>query len=400
MLLDRFLKYVKIDTQSDEDSNTTPSSKNQFDLLHVLEDELKALGVECELTDTGRLYGFIPGNTKYEAVGVCAHVDTAPDFNGSGVKPNVIKKYDGSDLKLGKTDRVLSIKEYPKLKRAVGKTLITTDGTSLLGADDKAGVAIIMEIVEAILKLNIYERRPMYILFTPDEEIGRGAEIFDTNKFKAVFAYTFDGSEPEVINIETFNAKSAQINITGKSIHPGDAKGVMINAVMVASEFISMLPAKLVPSKTEGHQGFNHLTEISGSVDNAHMHFILRNHDQAKLKKQEKQFFDIVEKLYKKHPGVKIDLKISDSYKNMLGVIVDKPACKNHIEQVFKDLAIEFKYEPIRGGTDGTTFSYLGCPTPNLGTGSYNHHGPFEYAILEEMEQLVKIGVQIYKVSE
>lgn len=400
MLLDRFLKYVKIETKSDENSNTTPSSKNQFDLLKVLEDELKALGVECELTDTGRLYGFIPGNTKFEAVGLCAHVDTAPDFSGTNVNPKVIKKYDGSDLVLGKTDRVLSINEYPKLKRAIGKTLIVTDGTTLLGADDKAGVAIIMEVIEAALKLNIYERRPMYVLFTPDEEIGRGAEIFDTNKFKATFAYTFDGSEPNVINIETFNAKSAIIDIVGKAIHPGDAKGVMINAAMVANEFVSALPANMVPSKTEGHQGFNHLCEISGSVESAHMHFILRNHDEKKLEKQEKQFIAIKEKLLKRHDGVKINLKLSDSYKNMLGVIVDKPACKNHIERVFRELAIDFEYEPVRGGTDGTTFSYLGCPTPNLGTGSYNHHGPYEYAILEEMEQLVKIGIQIFTTLE
>lgn len=400
MLLDRFLKYVKIDTKSDPDSSETPSSKNQFDLLRVLEDELKVLGAECELTDTGRLYAFVPGNTKYEAVGLCAHVDTAPDFTGANVKPNVIKKYDGSDVKLGKSDRVLSIKEYPKLKRAVGKTLITTDGTTLLGADDKAGVAIIMEIVEAALKLNIYERRPMYVLFTPDEEIGRGAEIFDTDKFKAVFAYTFDGSEPNVINIETFNAKSAVIDIIGKAIHPGDAKGVMINAAMVANEFVNALPRNMIPSKTEGHQGFNHLCSISGSVESAHMHFILRNHNEKKLQKQEKQFRAIKEKLLKKHEGVKIDVKISDSYKNMLGVIVDKPACKNHIEKVYRDLAINFEYEPVRGGTDGTTFSYLGCPTPNLGTGSYNHHGPYEYAILEEMEQLVKIGLQIFTTLE
>lgn len=400
MLLDRFLKYVKIDTKSDPDSNTTPSSKNQFDLLNILEDELKALGVKCELTETGRLYAFVPGNEKYEAVGLCAHVDTAPDFSGTNVNPKVIKKFDGKDLTLGKTDRVLSIKEYPKLKRAINKTLIVTDGTTLLGADDKAGVAIIMEVIEEALRMNVYERRPMYILFTPDEEIGRGAEIFDTSKFKASFAYTFDGSEPEVVNVETFNAKAAEIHITGKAIHPGDAKGVMINAAMVANEFISMLPAKLVPSKTEGHEGFNHLSSISGSVEEARMHYILRNHDDKKLAKQEKQFFEITDKLIKKHPGVKIDLKISDSYKNMLSVIVDKPACKNHIEKVLKDLAIAYEYAPIRGGTDGTTFSYMGCPTPNLGTGSYNHHGPYEYAILEEMELLVKIGIQIFKVSE
>ena len=250
MLLDRFIKYVKIETKSDENSNTTPSSKNQFDLLNVLLDELKALGAECELTETGRLYAFVPGNTKYEAVGLCAHVDTAPDFNGGNVKPNVIKKYDGSDVKLGKTDRILSVKEYPKLKRAVGKTLITTDGTSLLGADDKAGVAIIMEVVEALLKLNLYERRPMYILFTPDEEIGRGAEHLDLKKFKCKFAYTFDGSEPNVLNIENFNAKSADIIFTGKSIHPGDAKEIMVNAALLATEFASILRFVTDPSAT------------------------------------------------------------------------------------------------------------------------------------------------------
>ena len=231
MLLDRFIKYVKIETRSDENSNTTPSSKNQFDLLRTLEDELKALGVECELTDTGRLYAFVPGNTKYEAVGLCAHVDTAPDFTGENVKPNVIKKYDGSDVKLGKSDRVLSIKEYPKLKRAIGKTLITTDGTTLLGADDKAGVAIIMEVVEALLKLNLYERRPMYILFTPDEEIGRGADRFNIKAFGADFAYTVDGGDLGQINYENFNAAGAKFTVYGVNIHPGSAKNKMKNAV-------------------------------------------------------------------------------------------------------------------------------------------------------------------------
>lgn len=400
MLLDRFLEYVQIDTQSDEDSTSTPSTKKQFDLLNLLVKQLNEMGVQNELTETGRLYAFVPGNEKYDAIGLCAHVDTAPDFSGSNVNPKVIKKYDGSDISLGKSGRILSPNEYPRLKKEVGKTLVITDGSTLLGADDKAGVSIIMEVVTEALKLNLYERRPMYILFTPDEEIGRGAEIFDTDKFKAKFAYTFDGSEPNVINIETFNAKAAYVNIVGKSIHPGDAKGIMVNAALVLNEFINMLPKKLVPSKTEGHQGFNHLVSMEGGVDKASMHYILRNHDMAKLEKQEAQFKAVAAKLEKKYPAAKFEVKITDSYKNMLAVIIDKPACKNHIENVYRNLAIDFEYAPIRGGTDGTTFSYLGCPTPNLGTGSYNHHGPFEFAVVEEMEQLVKIGIEIFKIKE
>lgn len=397
MLLERFLTYVKIDTQSDDGSESTPSTKKQFDLLNLLLKELKQIGVSAELTDTGRLYAFVPGNEKYESIGLCAHVDTAPDFSGANVNPKVIKDYDGSDIALGKTDRVLSPSEYPRLKKEIGKTLVVTDGTTLLGADDKAGVSIIMEIVEEALKLDVSKRRPMYILFTPDEEIGRGAEIFDRDKFKATFAYTFDGSEPEIINIETFNAKSAQINVIGKAIHPGDAKGIMVNAALVLAEFIEMVPKKMIPSMTENHQGFNHLTEIEGCVEKASMHYILRNHNMEKLSKQEATFRKIASKLEKKYPSAKIELKLSDSYKNMLSVIMDKPACKNHIEQVYKKLGIAFKYAPIRGGTDGTTFSYMGCPTPNLGTGSYNHHGPYEFAVVEEMQELVKIGTEIFK---
>lgn len=400
MLLDRFINYVKIDTQSDEESSSTPSTKKQFDLLNLLVKELTEIGVQNELTETGRLYAFVPGNDKYDAIGLCAHVDTAPDFSGTNVTPKVIKKYDGSDIKLGNSGRVLSPKEYEKLEKCIGKTLIVTDGSTLLGADDKAGVAIIMEIIVEALKLNVYERCPMYILFTPDEEIGRGAEIFDTSKFKAKFAYTFDGDDPHKINIETFNAKAAYVNITGKSIHPGDAKGIMVNAGLVLNEFISMLPKKLIPSKTEGYQGFNHLCEMRGCVDNAYMHYIIRNHDYKKLEAQQKTFENIAQKLQKKYPTAKIDLRITDSYKNMFSVILDKPACKNHIEKTFRNLAIPFEYSPIRGGTDGTTFSYMGCPTPNLGTGSYNHHGPYEFAVLEEMELLVKIGINIFKIRD
>ena len=392
MLLERFLNYVKIDTQSSEESKSSPSTSKQFDLLNLLKSELDQLGIQNELTKSGRLYGFIPGNEKLDAVGLCAHVDTAPDFTGENVKPQIVKKYDGKRIILGKSGRFLDPNEYAVLKNLIGKTLITTDGTTLLGADDKAGVAIIMEVAEKVLKMKESERHPMYILFTPDEEIGRGAEEFDRKKFAAKFAYTFDGSEPNVINIETFNAKSATVDIVGKSIHPGDAKGIML-----LNEFISMLPSKMVPSKTSGHQGFNHLIEMNGNVDKAHMHYIIRNHNRTKLEKQAKQFEIIASYLQSKYPSAKIELKITDSYNNMLEVIKEKPECKEFIEKVYNKLGIEYKFEPVRGGTDGATFSFKGCPTPNLGTGSYNHHGPYEFAVLEEMEELARIGVEIFK---
>lgn len=397
MLLDRFLEYVKIDTQSDDFSESTPTTSKQFDLLNLLKKQLDELKIKNELTKTGRLYAFIPGNPELDPIGVCAHVDTAPDFSGKNVNPQIIKNYDRKQIILGKSGRILDPQEYGVLLTLEGKTLITTDGETLLGADDKAGVAIIMEVAEAVLKLDEKERRPMYIHFTPDEEVGRGAEELDKDKFKAKFAYTFDGSEPDVINIETFNAKSAHIKVTGKSIHPGYAYGIMVNAAMVLQEFISMLPKKMVPSKTSGYEGFNHLTDISGGVDQAEMYYILRNHDKTKLAKQEQQFKDITAKLQKKYPSAKIELSIKDSYSNMFEIISKEPECKNFIENIYKKLGLDFTYVPVRGGTDGATFSFKGCPCPNLGTGSYNHHGPYEFAVLEEMELLVKIGVEIFK---
>ena len=397
MLLNRFVNYVKIDTQSDDFSSSTPSTEKQFDLLNLLKKELDDLGVQNELTKSGRLYGFIPGDNSLDPIGVCAHVDTAPDFSGNGVNPQIIEKYDEKSIKLGNSGRVLDPKEYSILNELIGKTLITTDGSTLLGADDKAGVSIIMEIVEAVLKLKENDRRPMYILFTPDEEVGRGAEELDKTKFKAKFAYTFDGSEPDVINIETFNAKGAELKVTGKTIHPGDAIGIMINASNILSEFINKLPKDMVPEKTEGHEGFNHLTDMSGNCENAVAHFILRNHDKAKLALQEATFKEIANELSNKYPKAKIDLKIRDQYSNMLEVISKEPECKHYIEKVFDKLGMKYRYEAVRGGTDGATFSFKGCPTPNLGTGSYNHHGPYEFACLEQMEQLVRIGIEIFK---
>ena len=397
MLLERFIKYVIIDTQSDESYECAPSTSKQFNLLNLLKAELDALGVQNELTKTGRLYGFIPGDESLDPIGVCAHVDTAPDFSGENVNPQIIKNYDGKAISLGNSGRILDPKEYPVLEIFVGNTLITTDGTTLLGADDKAGVSIIMEVVEEMLKLKENERRPMYILFTPDEEIGRGADELDKNKFKAKFAYTFDGSYPDIVSIETFNAKAAYIKVLGKSIHPGSAKGIMVNAANILNEFISALPKDMVPEKTEGHEGFNHLCEMSGNCEKAEAHYILRNHDREKLEEQAKEFNKIKNELCNKHQDAKIELVIRDQYSNMLEVISKQPECKDFIEEIFAKLGKKVRYEAVRGGTDGATFSFKGCPCPNLGTGSYNHHGPYEFANLEQMEELVKLGVEIFK---
>ena len=397
MLLERFVRYVKIDTQSDDFSESTPTTSKQFDLLNLLKNELDALKVKNELTKSGRLYAYIPGNKKMDAIGLCAHVDTAPDFSGKDVNPQIIEKYDGKTIILGKSGRFLDPKEYKDLKKCLGKTLITTDGSTLLGADDKAGVAIIMEVVEKVLKLDINQRRPMYVLFTPDEEVGRGAEELDREKFAAKFAYTFDGSAPEVINIETFNAKSATLYVEGKSIHPGDAKGIMVNAVRVAHDFIEMLPKDTVPEKTEGHEGFYHITHVSGTTEKAECGFILRDHDKVKLENRAELFMEVGKQIQNKYPTAKVKVEIIDSYPNMIEFINKDPSCKNYIEKVFKKLNITPIYEPVRGGTDGATFSAKGCPCPNLGTGSYNHHGPYEFAVLEEMEELVNIGVEIFK---
>ena len=397
MLLERFIRYVKIDTQSDDFSNTTPTTLKQFDLLNLLKKELDELKVQNELTKTGRLYAFISGNKDLDPIGVCSHVDTAPDFSGKNVNPQVIEKYDGKTIILGNSGRFLDPNEYKVLKNLVGKTLVTTDGTTLLGADDKAGVAIIMEVVQEVLKLDEKDRRPMYILFTPDEEVGRGAEELDRDKFKAKFAYTFDGSTPSVINIETFNAKSALLSVVGKSIHPGSAKGIMVNAIRVAHDFIERLPKDSVPEKTEGYEGFYHITHVSGTTEKAEVGFILRDHDKNKLLEREKLFLDIGKQIQKENQGAQVKVEIEDSYPNMIEFVKKNPECKEFIEKVYSKLGIKYSYVPVRGGTDGATFSAKGCPCPNLGTGSYNHHGPYEFAVLEEMELLVKIGTEIFR---
>lgn len=397
MLLNRFLRYVQIDTQSDENSSETPSTKKQYDLLKLLKKELDDLGVKNELDEYGRLYGWLEGNNDYPRIGLCAHVDTALEASGKDVKPQVIENYNGADIQLGDSRLYLSRSEFKKLNDCYGKTLITTDGTTLLGADDKAGLAIIMETIEKYQQIPVNSRHPMSILFTPDEEIGRGPEHFDVEKYGAKFGYTVDGDDPKFVSIENFNAKAADVEITGKSIHPGSAKGVMVNANLVLTTFLSYLPKKKIPAKTAGRQGFIHVCDISGGVESAHAHIILREHDANKLEKLVDDLAVAKLKTERKHPHAKIDVTVKEQYRNMVEIINEKPECKEHLEKVYQKMGLTLEYDPIRGGTDGATFSFKGCPSPNIGTGSYNHHGRYEFAVLEEMEQLVDICTEIYR---
>ena len=397
MLLDRFIRYVKIDTQSDEKSSSTPSTEKQYNLLRLLQKELKELGVKNELDEYGRLYGWLDGNEELPRIGLCAHVDTASEASGANVNPTVIEQYKGGDIPLGNSGLYLRPDEFTILQDCINKTLIVTDGTTLLGADDKAGLSIIMETIVQYQKLPVNERHPLSVLFTPDEEIGRGAEHFDAKKWGAKFGYTIDGSYPKYASIENFNAKSAEIKITGKSIHPGSAKGLMVNASNVLNTFLSYLPKNKVPEKTEKRQGFIHITEMSGAVEKAYAHLIIREHDQAKIERLVDSIAIAKYKTQKKYPKAIIDVEVKDSYKNMIEIINQYPECKEHLEKVYQKLSLPLEYEPIRGGTDGATFSFKGCPCPNLGTGSYNHHGRYEFAVLEEMEQMVKICTELFK---
>ena len=398
MLLDRFLKYVKIDTQSDEKSSSTPSTEKQYNLLRLLQKELSEMGVKNELDHYGRLYGWLDGNEDYPRIGLCAHVDTADEASGTNVNPEVIEQYKGGDIELGKSGLYLRPTEFKKLQECINKTLIVTDGTTLLGADDKAGVSIIMETILKYQKLPVKERHPLSVLFTPDEEIGRGAEHFDAKKWGAKFAYTIDGNTPKLANIENFNAKSGEVHVTGKAIHPGYAKGVMINAARVLNTFLSYLPKSKVPEKTEKRQGYINIGEISGACEKAYAHLIIRDHDKTKIERLIDAIAIAKYKAEKKHPGAKIDVEVKDSYSNMIEIIRQYPECKEHLEKVYQKMGLPLEYDPIRGGTDGANFSFEGCPCPNLGTGSYNHHGRYEFAVLEEMQLMVDVCTELLKI--
>lgn len=398
---ERFLNYVSLDTQSVENSQTVPSTSKQLKLGKYLVEELQSLGIEnALLNEYGIVYGTIPSNNNHQGdvIGFIAHMDTSPDASGKDIHPQIIKNYQGQKITLNEDKKLyLDPEQYPQLLHLIHHDLITTDGTTLLGADDKAGIAIIMQMVEYLHTHPEFKHNDIQIAFTPDEEIGCGSNHFDVKYFNADYAYTIDGGDIHIVEYENFNAFSAKVNIHGRSIHPGSAKNKMINSTRVAYEFDSLLPVHMRPESTEGYEGFNHLHAIQGTCEETTMDYIIRNHDLQQAKKQCQEFIDIVEFLNKKYGYQIIDLTITESYLNM------KEALKDHmfiVEQALaaiKENGLDAYCSPIRGGTDGARLTFMGLPCPNLGTGGFNYHGPYEYCSLTMMEKQVQILLHILK---
>ena len=397
---ERLLKYVKIYTTSDEESGNTPSAQREFDLGNLLAEELKEIGVEnVRITEQCYVYGEIPATPGYEqvpALGFIAHMDTAPDFCGEGVKPQIIGDYDGNDIQLGQSGRVLSCKAFPDLSALKGRTLITTDGTTLLGADDKAGVAEIMTMAEQIILEKIPHGK-ICIAFTPDEEIGEGADHFDVDGFGAKYAYTVDGGAENEIEYENFNAAGAEIEITGLSVHPGDSKDTMINAALVAMEFNQMLPSGETPRGTSGYEGFFHLTDMSGDVSEAKLSYIIRDHSAVHFEIRKEQMQHIADLLNEKYGQGTVNLTFKDQYRNMREKIEECMFLIDYAKQAVQEAGLQPKEVAIRGGTDGARLSFMGLPCPNLGTGGYAFHGPFEHITTEGMDYTVNILKGIIK---
>ena len=399
---ERFLKYVTFDTQSDENSQTTPSSLKQLKLAKYLVDELKNIGVTNAYVDEfGIVYGSLLANCEANCpkIGFIAHMDTSPDMSGENVKPRIIENYDGSDIILNeKLNILMGPNDFESLNRNIGENLIVTDGTTLLGADDKAGIAEIMTMLETIIQKNL-PHGDIKIAFTPDEEVGRGTDHFNVKAFDADFAYTVDGGEVEFIDYENFNAASAVLDIQGLSIHPGSAKGKMINALLVGMEFHSMLPVEQNPAYTEGYEGFNHLTDMHGECEHAHMSYIIRNHDETLFEQQKEDFKRIADYLNKKYPENTITLQITDSYANMRQIIEQNMNIIELVKKSMEEIGLQPASAAIRGGTDGARLTYEGLPCPNLGTGGYNYHGKYEYVSINEMEKSVALLLKIVENS-
>lgn len=398
---ERLLKYVAVNTRSDDSSETVPTTKIQFDLANILADELRALGCESvRLDDKCYVYATLPATEGCEnsvKLGFIAHMDTSPDFNGAGVKPQIIENYDGGEVRLGESGRVLSPDVFPHLSKLKGRTLITTDGTTLLGADDKAGISEIMTLVERLVKENIPHGK-ILIGFTPDEEVGCGADHFDVESFGADFAYTVDGGEEGSLEYENFNACGAHFVVNGFNVHPGSAKNVMINALLVAMEINSLLPGADVPSRTQGYEGFYHAINMSGNVERAELDYIVRDHSAEMFEARKQIIRHIADILNEKYGEGTVELTIKEQYRNMKEKIVPCMHLIDNAIQAAKDCGVEATVEPIRGGTDGARLSFMGLPCPNLGTAGYAFHGPFEHITVEGMDKEVDILVRLCEI--
>ena len=399
-LKERFLKYVAINTRSDENSETFPSTAVQWDLLNALVEEMKLLGLQDVTIDKyGYAMGTIPatpGKENAPVIGFLAHVDTAPDMSGENVRPHIIESYDGKDIVLNNA-LTMKVSDFPELTKFIGHTLIHTDGTTLLGADDKAGVAEIMTAAEYLMAHPEVEHGKIRIGFTPDEEIGRGVDFFDVKAFGADFAYTMDGGYEGELEYENFNAAGAKIAIQGRNVHPGYAKNKMINAIEVACELNSLVPAVERPQFTEGYEGFYHCVGFNGTVENATISYIIRDHDAEKFEKKKAWMYDIVGMLNNKYGQGTLTLTLKDQYYNMRKMVEPHPQVINNALAAMRDADVEPIVRPIRGGTDGARLSFMGLPCPNIFAGGMNFHGKFEYCSLNSMEKAVKVIINLAK---
>ena len=401
-LKDRFLRYVKFETRSDEKSETIPSTPTQLDFAKILAKELEEIGMEnVYVNDACFVNATLPGNIDKDVpvIGFIAHMDTA-DFNATNVNPKIVENYDGEDIVLNEAkDIVLSVEEFPNLKNYVGKTVITTDGTTLLGADDKAGIVEIVEAMKYLIEHPEIKHGTVKVAFGPDEEIGRGADNFNVEEFGADFAYTMDGGPVGELEYESFNAAGAVFKIKGKSVHPGTAKGKLINASLIAAEVVNSFPADEVPEKTEGYEGFYFLDKINSNCEEAELSYILRDHDREKFEAKKKFAANVAKKINEKYGKELVSVEIKDQYYNMGEIIKDHMNVVEIAKKAMENLGIKPVIEPIRGGTDGSKISFMGLPTPNIFAGGENFHGKYEFVALESMILATDVIVEIVKLN-
>jgi tripeptide aminopeptidase len=403
-VIDRLITYAQVDTQSDENSNTCPSTTGQLTLGQLLVDELKEIGMQdVTMDENGYVMATLPANSDkpIPTIGFLAHIDTATDFTGAGVKPQIVEQYDGQDIILNRAQNVvLSPQDFPELNGYKGHTLITTDGTTLLGADDKAGIAEIMTAMAYLIQHPELKHGKIRVAFTPDEEIGRGPHKFDVDAFGAKYAYTMDGGPLGELQYESFNAAAALVTCKGKNVHPGTAKGKMVNAAKMAMELNSMLPAEEAPEHTEGYEGFYHLSSIEGDVELTELRYIIRDHDRELFEGRKAKLASIVEELQNKYGAERIILQMKDQYYNMREKIEPVKEVVDIAQTAMEKLGITPIIEPIRGGTDGSQLSYMGLPTPNIFTGGENYHGRYEYVSADNMVLAVQTIIEIVQLYE
>ena len=400
MLIDKLLDYVSYETTSDEESTANPSSACQLNLAAHLLEELNKLGLEKTVMDEfGYVYGYLPGDESMPTIGLCAHMDTSPDASGKNVKPRIIENYDGKDIELN-PELKTTVERFPFLPEYKGKTLVVTDGNTLLGADDKAGVAIIVEVCEYLLNHPEIKHSPVWVCFTPDEEVGRGTEKFNYDLYKVDFAYTVDGGEPHYIEYENFNGASAVVYLTGISVHPGSAKNKMVNASKLCMEFDSLLDQNMVPEKTEGYEGFNHCIGMEAQCSDGKMAYIIRNHDYEPLNKQKEMFVDAMNRMNEKYGYECVRVEIKDSYRNMAEKFKDNMYPVELATKAMENLGVKCEPFAIRGGTDGASLTWNGILCPNLGTGGMNFHGVHEFWCKEDGEFVVEIILEMLKISK